>query len=98
MKTAKRLTRQTWEIAPKIREIDDLICPGHQEWVYEVHPEVSFWRMNGRSPMKYSKVRKAGRDERRHILLPHFPDIDRHIEERSRSVGLNDLLDAAVAA
>jgi predicted RNase H-like nuclease len=58
-RTGKRLTRQTWEIAPKIREIDDLICTLHQEWVYEVHPEVSFWLMNGRSPMKHPKSRKA---------------------------------------
>jgi predicted RNase H-like nuclease len=97
-RTGKRLTRQTWEIAPKIREIDDLVCTRHQEWVYEVHPEVSFWRMNGRSPMKHSKSRKAGRDERRQILLQHFPEIDRHIDGRPRKVGVDDVLDAAVAA
>ena len=70
----------------------------HQTWAYEVHPEVSFWRMNGRTPMKYSKARKAGRDERRDVLVGNFPDIDLHIGKRPEKVGIDDPLDAAAAA
>lgn len=89
---------QAWAIAPKIREIDDLLKPEDQTWVFEVHPEVSFWRLNGRKPMAHRKSRIAGREERRALLLPEFPDLDRHIGYRPSGVAVDDLLDAAVAA
>ena len=92
------LSIQAWAIAPKIKEIDDLLQPQQQTWVYEVHPEVSFWRMNGRKPMTHSKSRLLGREERRAILRREFPDIERHLECRPTGVGAADLLDAAAAA
>jgi predicted RNase H-like nuclease len=67
--TGKGLSIQAWAIAPKIKEIDDLLEPQQQSWVFEVHPEVSFWRMNGRKSMALSKSRQTGRQERRSILL-----------------------------
>ncbi len=96
--TGKKLSKQTWAIGPKIKEIDDVIQPDHQAWVYEVHPEVSFWRLNNGRAMKCSKSRPAGREERRSVLSRQFPEIDRHIAQRPKGVGVDDVLDAAVAA
>lgn len=97
-RTQRRLTIQAWAIAPKIKQIDDMITPEHQSWVYEVHPEVSFWRMNNRKPMAHSKSRVVGRLERLSLLKEQFPDIERHVTERPTGVGVDDLLDSAVAA
>ena len=96
--TGKGLSIQAWAIAPKIKEIDDLLQPQQQSWVYEVHPEVSFWRMNGQEPMTHSKSRLPGREERSAILRREFPNIERHLECRPIGVGADDLLDAAAAA
>lgn len=43
----KSLSRQAFEIIPKIREVDNLMTPELQQWVLEVHPEVSFWTSMG---------------------------------------------------
>jgi predicted RNase H-like nuclease len=96
--TGKGLSIQAWAIAPKIKQIDDILQPGHQSWVFEVHPKISFWRMNGRKPMTRSKSRRAGREERCLILINEFPDLDRHIAARPAGVEVDDLLDAAAAA
>jgi predicted RNase H-like nuclease len=96
--TGKGLSIQAWAIAAKIKEIDDILLPEHETWVFEIHPEVSFWRMNGRQPMDHSKRRSAGREERHSILSREFPDLDRHIQHRPGGVGVDDLFDAAAAA
>src|ERR1700739_171722 len=97
-RTGKGLSIQAWAIAPKIKEIDDIIQPVHQNWIFEVHPEVSFWRMNGLKPMVHSKSRSVGKDERRSILSQQFPDLGQHIERRPRGVGADDLLVSSGAA
>ena len=43
--TGKRISRQAWSIAPRIKAVDDVITPLHQSWVFEVHPEVCFWHL-----------------------------------------------------
>ena len=96
--TGKGLSIQAWAIAPKIKEIDEILEPGHQTWVFEVHPEVSFWRMNGRKPMAHAKRRFAGREERRFILSQEFPELGRHMGNRPTGVGVEDLFDAAAVA
>ena len=34
-----RCRKQAYEIIAKIREVDDLMTPELQTWVFEVHPE-----------------------------------------------------------
>lgn len=97
-RTQRRLTIQAWAIAPKIKQLDDMITPEHQSWVYEVHPEVSFWCLNNHKPMAHSKSRAVGRLERLSLLKEQFPNIERHVAERPAGVGVDDLLDSAVAA
>jgi predicted RNase H-like nuclease len=95
----KSLSRQAFELIPKIREVDDLLTPELQVSIFEVHPEVSFWALNGRRPLRHKKYESEGRAERLRLLLPHFPAIQEHLAELDRrKSGQHDLLDAAAAA
>lgn len=97
----RRLSIQTWAIIPKIREVDKFLRAetSLRARVREVHPEICFYFMAGRRPMQYSKSRRAGRDERRSLLITAFGDvIERALGDR-RSLGCaaDDLLDAFAA-
>ena len=96
--TTRGLSQQAWGIVPKIKQVDDAMTQDCQEWVSEVHPEVCFWGLNSGHPMRYRKKSKEGAAERLSLLAPMFPSIHRHITERPPQVGVDDLLDAAVAA
>lgn len=99
----KKVSRQAFGIFAKIREIDALMTPELCGRIYEVHPEVAFWRLNCEKPMSLpKKVRNrpnpAGLDERRRLLqgLGYRPDfLD---QPPPRGAGPDDLVDAAVCA
>jgi len=95
----KSLSRQAFEIIPKIREVDDLMTTELQTWVFEVHPEVSFWALNGEQSLKYRKLDREGREERLALLARHYAGIRNHVAELRRAQAADhDLLDAAAAA
>ena len=95
----KSISKQAYEIIAKIREVDELMTPELQMWVFEVHPEVSFYSLNVRQPLKHSKHERDGKDERLRLLLPHYPSIQEHMSKLKRAqIGEDDLLDAAVTA
>jgi predicted RNase H-like nuclease len=95
----KAISKQTFNILDKIKEVDDLLHrrPELRQIVREVHPEVSFAVLAGK-PMIHKKATRAGQDERRRALLPAFPDLA-EIEEEGHREGLPivDILDATVA-
>ena len=100
----KGVTKQSYAIVPKIREVDELLrnCPKARGMVREIHPEVCFAALAGH-PMQHSKRKKAGRDERCAVLLEHWPGLDQLIDnvlerELRKRVALDDVLDAAAAA
>jgi len=95
--TGRGLSQQAWGIAPKIKQVDDAITPDSQRWAFEVHPEVCFWALNQRRPMKHNKKTKEGVAERVALLRRAFPEIEQHLVKRPPRVGADDLLDAAVA-
>jgi predicted RNase H-like nuclease len=97
-RTGRMLSRQSWCIGPKIKEIDEAISPSTQEWVSEVHPEVCFWAMNGKKPMTHRKKRSEGQAERLNLVRRFFPAIEEHTLRRPVHVGIDDLLDAAAGA
>src|SRR5690242_9950489 len=49
----RKVSRQGFAIFPKIREIDALLRarPELAATIYEVHPELAFWALNGRHPL-----------------------------------------------
>ena len=61
-------TQQAVNIAGKIAQVDRVMTPALQRRVFEVHPELSFFELNGSEPVLSKKTRRAGRDERLALL------------------------------
>jgi len=96
--TGRGLSQQAWGIAPKIKQVDDAMTAPCQQWVFEIHPEVCFWALNNKRPMRHNKRSLEGIAERATLLRSEFPTIEHNLLNRPSRVGRDDLLDAAVAA
>lgn len=96
----KRISIQAWAIVPKIREVDEFLraTPYAQALVHEVHPEVCFYFMAGRRPMRVAKKKVAGRGERATLLRSHFGDAVDSARADCRRLGCapDDIIDAFV--
>lgn len=97
----KRLSRQAYAILPKIREVDVALreSPDLANRFREVHPEVSFYFLNGQRAMEHSKRSQAGRAERIRVLQPYFGQVVEGLRARlpRAVVATDDILDALVA-
>jgi predicted RNase H-like nuclease len=51
---------QAWGLAEKLKEADGAMTPEGQRLVRDVHPEVSFWAMNGHAPLPAAKKSLEG--------------------------------------
>jgi predicted RNase H-like nuclease len=60
----KRLSKQAFNITPKIREADNALRPSDQSRVVEAHPELAFRRLNSGRPLTHNKKTAAGASER----------------------------------
>lgn len=103
--TGRRLSRQCWNIVPKIREVDRLLLAGGRARgrVRESHPEVCFAALNGGRPMAAAKRTADGYQERLAVLRAKWPSAPRAAEAalaayRRGDVGRDDILDAMVLA
>jgi len=98
--SGRGLNKQSFFLLDKIRQVDDLMTPPLQRRVREIHPEVSFWALNGVKPMQHRKTRLTGRKERVKLLSPIFSDAEQIIAEarKPREVAPDDILDSLVAA
>jgi predicted RNase H-like nuclease len=65
------MSKQTFDIMGKIREVDVLIAPGLQDRLFEAHPELAFLTLAGH-PMRHNKKTPAGGRERSVLLRPRF--------------------------
>ena len=97
----KGLSRQSWAIVRKVREVDNALRDDRslQRYVFEVHPEVSFFHMAGRQPARHPKKRQAGREERLALLRRELGDVVDYLL-RARPVdmcGVDDVVDACAA-
>jgi len=90
-----RLSIVGWNLMKRTAEVHQQIAPYWQRTVFEVHPELSFFQLNGDVPVKYSKHTRAGQDERRELLVGRLPGVERIIDERIRGLSRAHLLDAA---
>ncbi len=95
--SGRKLSKQTFAILPKIREADMLVTPALQDRVVEVHPEVSFWALNGRRTLEFWKRKPRGAQERLRILAPAFEDTISALRS-PKGAALDDLYDACAAA
>jgi threonine dehydratase len=84
---------------PRIRQIDSLLRerPALRERVYEVHPELAFWTMNGQRPVTDSKRTRAGIEARRSLLRAHGIPGSATDADPPRGAKIDDLLDALAA-
>lgn len=94
----QRINRETWNIMPKIREVDAFLRahPEYRERIHETHPEVCFWRWSGGKGMTYAKKAAEGRAERKALVVSVFGSELEAASSILRRGGwaMDDLLDA----
>jgi predicted RNase H-like nuclease len=101
----RKISKQLFMIAPKIREVDEALRTDTAlaARVFEVHPEVAFWRLNGERALDEPKKVKGkcygpGLALRRNLLITD--GLRRGTVETSPPAGAadDDLLDALACA
>ena len=94
------MSKEAFNILPKIREIDEAIAASDQKHVFEAHPELAFAALAG-APMRHNKKIAEGRRERvrllRRIFGRAFQDPVRlRLEHGATRVAFDDVVDAYV--
>jgi predicted RNase H-like nuclease len=96
----RSVQKQLFLIGPRIREIDVLLRTDAAlaARVFEVHPELAFWRLNGERPLPLPKKVKPGLALRRDLLIaagypPAILDAP-----PPQGAGRDDVLDALACA
>lgn len=100
----KGLTKQSWYLCDKIREVDELLeeKPDLMGRIRECHPEVCFATF-GDGPMRHSKKTREGAGERLQLLEDIHPGVADVVARAvlaygGSSVERDDIIDAAAAA
>jgi predicted RNase H-like nuclease len=93
------VSRQLWNILPKIAELDRFVTPERQGAIREAHPELAFARLNGGAVLPGKKTRE-GRALRRDLIeAGGFDAIDAWFARlRGSGAAADDLLDACALA
>lgn len=99
------LSKQSWNILPKIRQIDELLLsnPSLLGVLRECHPEVCFWALNAKHAMLHNKKTGEGRHERLVVMEKYFESCHELFEQAAsqylrRQLALDDIVDAMVCA
>ncbi len=99
------LSRQSWAITPKIREVNECLAGDHGPLpvVREMHPELCFWALNGRQPLLHNKKTEEGYEERIALLSRSHAGsasfVDAVLREHRRCVvRRDDVVDALVGS
>jgi predicted RNase H-like nuclease len=101
----RKISKQMFHLFPKIREVDRLMTPALQARVFECHPEVAFFVMNGQQTLPEPKKRggrmhRPGFDLRCALLAGQgFSEafLGAAMDPRG-GAGADDLLDACACA
>jgi predicted RNase H-like nuclease len=101
----RKVSKQLFMIAPKIREVDTTLrqSPDAAARVFEVHPEVAFWRLNGERALGEPKKVKSrpyepGLALRRGLLVAGGLPEAVVCADPPRGAGADDLIDALACA
>ena len=97
--SGKAISKQLFNILPKIREVDLVLAaaPGLQARLVEMCPELSFAVLAG-APMRHAKRTAEGRAERLAALRPVFGHVGEHVARPPAGAAPDDVLDAIVGA
>ncbi len=85
----------TATLLPRIREVAAEMSPFRQRVVYEGHPEMSFFQLNGERPLDNSKKIEVGRDERRALLMDKISGIEKVLDAET-DIPAKHVYDASV--
>ena len=99
--TGAGVSAQAFGIYPKVRDVNRAMTSALQRRVVEVHPEVCFWALAGRTPMAFPKRTPEGFAERRALLVAALGDaVPPRDAARTvaRPAAPDDVLDAIAAA
>jgi predicted RNase H-like nuclease len=101
----RKVSKQLFNIAPKIREVDAMLRgePALVPRVFEVHPELAFWRLNGERPLSEPKKVKnrpylPGLQLRRQLLRAAGLPAALIDASPPKGAAADDLLDALACA
>ena len=91
------ISKQIWNIRPKINEIDRAIAAKDQARIFEAHPELAFARLNGGKPLD-SKHTAEGLAARKRLLAhAGFTNLDKWLQAlKGKRAKADDLYDACV--
>ena len=93
----KRIPTRAFALGLRSHQVDLEMSQELQRRVIEIHPEVSFWALNGGTPVPVSKRTPAGEYERLRLLVSAYSD-DLSSVETPSGAAPDDFLDACVAA
>lgn len=95
-----RISRQLWNIGPKIMEVDAFVRANAAHDIREVHPELVFLRLNGGAPLPRKKSDEGDALRCRLLKQAGFGEIDRWLSETRFGSGAkrDDVLDACAVA
>ena len=98
------LSKQAYNLFPKLRQADALLTPALQAIVHEAHPELAFAGMASGTPCAHAKKQSAGRTERLERLASQgFDAAALHAAlglecRRQLGAAADDILDALACA
>ena len=101
----KGISKQSWFICSKIKELDKLLIqnPQLQARIRESHPEVAFHYLNAKVSMQFNKKKDEGQQERLNLLSKFSQNIDAiyntSIQKfKRKDVAKDDMIDALCLA
>lgn len=95
MKTGKGLSKQSWNITSKIKEVDSFLQahPEKVDKIIESHPEACFAALNEGKPMDYYKKKPEGKKERISLLNTYVKGTKQFIEIKMKEFTNKEAVD-----
>lgn len=102
----KKISIQTWNILPKIMEVDRFMStlePNRRSIIRESFPELGFWALSAGRIMQHRKKTEPGFMERLQVLEGHCPGASSSIDQAlqtfpRKQVSRDDIVDALILA
>ena len=99
----RKISKQGYMLFEKIRQVDAVMTPDLCSRIFEVHPELAFWRLNNEQAMQTPKkikgrVNPDGIAERRDVLQLQGFDAEFLEQKMPKGVAADDFVDACACA